>query len=96
MNPLPIQPPSKERGTGITGRHQGPAADSKSDDYGVPSNSDRKPWGKGFSFVFYDEEGCTAPHIEYVPIFGGRAIWRGSLYEARCDVDGKERFEGVR
>lgn len=65
-----------------------PAADSKSDDWGVPSDSDGKPWEQGFSIVFYDLEGHTVPHIEYVPIFGGRAIWRGELYEARCDVDG--------
>jgi hypothetical protein len=73
-----------------------PAADSKSDDWGVPSDCDGKPWEQGFSIIFYDTEGRTVPHIEYIPIFGGRAVWRGKIYEARCDVDGNELFEGAR
>jgi hypothetical protein len=65
-----------------------PAASSKGDDYGVPSEADGKPWEQGFSIVYYDEDGSAVPQIEYVPIFGGRAFWRGKEYKARCDVDG--------
>jgi hypothetical protein len=45
-------------------------------------------WDQGLSVVFFDPEGTTVPFIETVPIFGGRAVWRGRVYEANCDADG--------
>lgn len=45
-------------------------------------------WDQGLSVVFYDPEGSTVPFIETVPIFGGRAVWRGKVYTASCDADG--------
>jgi len=47
-------------------------------------------WDQGLSVVFYDPEGHTVPFVETVSIFGGRAVWRGRIYEASCDVDGNE------
>lgn len=45
-------------------------------------------WDQGLSVIFYDPEGTTVPFIETVPIFGGRAVWRGRVYTASCDADG--------
>jgi hypothetical protein len=47
-------------------------------------------WDQGFSVVFYDDEGHVVPMVETVTIFGGKAVWRGNVYEATVDVDGNE------
>lgn len=66
-----------------------PAQTSRGDDYGVPSDSDGKPWEQGFSVVFFDPEGKTVPQIEFIPIFAGRAVWRGKEYQSLVDVNGE-------
>ena len=67
-----------------------PSESTKNTDRGQPSESDGKPWEQGMAVVFYSiGDTSTVPQIEHIPFFGGRAVWRGRLYEARCDVDGK-------
>ena len=65
-----------------------PSASTGSTINGDPVLGKGEKWEQGVSVVFYDEAGSTVPYIEHVPIFGGRAVWRGRLYEATCDVDG--------
>jgi hypothetical protein len=65
-----------------------PSASTGSTINGDPVLGKGEKWEQGVSVVFYDEAGSTVPYIEHVPIFGGRAVWRGRLYEAACDVDG--------
>lgn len=55
---------------------------------GDPVLAKGERWDQGISVVFYDQEGTTVPVIETVPIFGGRGVWRGRVYESSCDVDG--------
>lgn len=55
---------------------------------GDPALSRGERWDQGLSVVFYDPAGRTVPCIETVPIFGGRAVWRGRIYTATVDVDG--------
>lgn len=55
---------------------------------GDPQCSRGEKWDQGLSVVFYDPEGKTVPLIEHVPIFGGRAVWHGQVFEADVDVDG--------
>jgi len=56
---------------------------------GEPALSRGERWEQGFSIVFYCPDGSTVPVIEHVPIFGGRAVWRGREYVAACDADGR-------
>ena len=56
---------------------------------GDPALSRGERWDQGLSVVFYDPDGRTVPCIETVPIFGGRAVWRGRIYTATVDVDGE-------
>jgi hypothetical protein len=55
---------------------------------GDPVLARGEKWDQGLSVIFYDPEGTTVPFIETVPIFGGRAVWRGRVYTASCDADG--------
>jgi len=55
---------------------------------GDPQLSRGERWDQGLSVVFYDPEGRTVPLIEHVPIFGGRAVWRGRVFTADVDADG--------
>ena len=43
---------------------------------------------QGIGIVSYDRHGRTIPIVEDVPIYGGRAEWRGFAFTARCDPDG--------
>ncbi len=65
-----------------------PSRGNKNTDLGQPSESDGNRWEQGMAIVFYSEDGKTVPQIEHIPIFNGRAVWRGKLYTARCDIDG--------
>jgi hypothetical protein len=65
-----------------------PSGSNKNTDMGQPSQSDGNRWEQGMAVVFYSEDGTTVPQIEHIPIFGGKAVWRGRVYTARCDVDG--------
>ena len=65
-----------------------PSGSNKNTDMGQPSLSDGNRWEQGMAIVFFSEDGTTVPQIEHVPIFGGKAVWRGRVYTARCDVDG--------
>lgn len=65
-----------------------PSGSNKNTDMGQPSQSDGNRWEQGMAIVFYSEDGTTVPQIEHVPIFSGKAVWRGKIYTARCDVDG--------
>jgi hypothetical protein len=55
---------------------------------GDPQLSRGERWDQGLSVVFYDPEGGTVPVIETVPIFGGRGVWRGRVFDAEVDPDG--------
>ncbi len=55
---------------------------------GDPALARGERWDQGLSVVFYDPDGTTVPCIETVPIFGGRAVWRGRIYTASVDADG--------
>jgi len=65
-----------------------PSGSNKNTNLGQPSQSDGNRWEQGMAVVFYSEDGSTVPQIEHIPIFGGKAVWRGKIYTARCDVDG--------
>jgi hypothetical protein len=66
-----------------------PSGNNKNTDWGQPSESDGVGWEQGMSVVFYSPgAGVTVPQVEHIPIFGGKAVWRGKMYTARCDVDG--------
>jgi hypothetical protein len=66
-----------------------PAMANKNTDWGQPSESDGNNWEQGMAVVFYSTgDLSTVPVIEHIPFFGGKAVWRGKLYEARCDADG--------
>jgi hypothetical protein len=65
-----------------------PSATTGSTPAGDPVLGKGEKWEQGVSVVFYDPEGHTVPYIEHVPIFGGRAVWRGRIYAASVDVDG--------
>jgi hypothetical protein len=66
-----------------------PSGSTKNTDWGQPSESDGVGWEQGMAIVFYSEDAKTVPQIEHIPIFGGKAVWRGKIYEARCDVNGR-------
>jgi hypothetical protein len=55
---------------------------------GDPALARGERWDQGLSVVFYDPAGHTVPVVEQVPIFGGRAVWRGRIYTASVDADG--------
>jgi hypothetical protein len=55
---------------------------------GDPQLARGEKWDQGISVVFYDPAGRTVPLVEHVPIFGGRAVWRGRVFEADVDADG--------
>ena len=55
---------------------------------GDPQCARGEKWDQGLSVVFYDPAGRTVPLVEHVPIFGGRAVWRGRVFEADVDPDG--------
>ena len=66
-----------------------PSGNNKNTDWGQPSESDGVGWEQGMAIVFFTPgAGITVPQIEHIPIFDGKAVWRGKLYTARCDVDG--------
>jgi hypothetical protein len=66
-----------------------PSASTSSTVAGDPTLGKGEKWEQGVSVVFYDaDEGATVPYIEHVPIFGGRAVWRGRIYQASVDPDG--------
>lgn len=65
-----------------------PSASTGSTPAGDPVLGRGEKWEQGVSVLFYDPEGHTVPYIEHVPIFGGRAVWRGRIYDATVDVDG--------
>ena len=65
-----------------------PSASTGTKVTGDPVLARGEKWDQGFSVVFYDPEGTTVPFVETVSIFGGRAVWRGRIYEASVDVDG--------
>lgn len=65
-----------------------PSAKGGYDDWGQPGQKRGENWEQGVGIVFYDPEGHTVPTIEHVPIYNGRAVWRGREYLARCDADG--------
>ncbi len=65
-----------------------PSASTGSTINGDPVLGKGEKWEQGVSVVFYDQAGSTVPYIEHVSIFGGRAVWRGRVYEASVDVDG--------
>jgi hypothetical protein len=66
-----------------------PSGNNKNTDMGQPSQSDGVGWEQGMAIVFYTPgAGITVPQIEHIPIFDGKAVWRGKVYTARCDVDG--------
>jgi hypothetical protein len=59
-----------------------------SDEYGRPDEQAFQPWEQGVGVVSYDPRGHSVPRVEHIPIAGGRAVWRGHVFEARCDPDG--------
>lgn len=65
-----------------------PSAFSGTKINGDPVLAKGTAWDQGFSLVFFDEEGTCVPFVETISIFGGKAVWRGRLYEATCDADG--------
>ena len=66
-----------------------PSGNNKNTDWGQPSESDGVGWEQGMAIVFYTPgAGITIPQIEHIPIFDGKAVWRGKIYTARCDIDG--------
>jgi len=67
-----------------------PSASTGSTIQGDPVLGKGEKWEQGVSVVFYDPDGHTVPYIEHVPIFDGRAVWRGRVYESELDVDGLE------
>jgi hypothetical protein len=65
-----------------------PSATTGSTIQGDPVLGKGEKWEQGVSVVFYDPDGHTVPYIEHVPIFDGKAVWRGRVYESELDVDG--------
>jgi hypothetical protein len=65
-----------------------PSGTTAINSHGDPALKRGERWEQGFSVVFYSEDGTTVPLIEHIPIFGGRAVWRGREYTATCDPDG--------
>ena len=65
-----------------------PSATTGSTMQGDPVLGKGEKWEQGVSVVFYDPDGHTVPYIEHVPIFDGKAVWRGRVYESELDVDG--------
>lgn len=73
-----------------------PSANNRNTDWGQPSDSDGNNWEQGMAVVFYSiGDLSTVPVIEHIPFFGGKAVWRGRLYQARCDVDGNTLKEAA-
>ena len=58
------------------------------DEYGKPDENAYQSWEQGVGVVFFDSRGSTVPRIEHVPIFGGRAVWRGQVFTSTVDPDG--------
>jgi len=66
-----------------------PSGSNKNTNKGQPSETDGVAWEQGMAVIFYSPgEGATVPQIEHIPIFNGKAVWRGKIYTARCDVNG--------
>ena len=59
-----------------------------SDDDGRPDDKAFQSWEQGVGVVHFDKDGHSVPRVEHVPIFGGRAVWRGQVFTARVDPDG--------